>query len=790
MAPKLFAPRHWSLQTKVILGIIAAQIALATTLLSVSISKIDNALVAHTRHLQSDIDLLLETNLVGPLKTRDYIGLQTAIDKMRNSQNIGGLRVIDADGTLLASSGNLGLLETSRSISDLQKINWSDEQAVSKTVQIKWQSVDLGSVTYSVSLAQQAASRKESIQQFALLIVLGTLATIAIASLLVSSTINRLKTLLFAAARGKEGDLAARVPVNSMDEIGQLAAAFNQMNESIAQQIADLIMAERQGAEYLADASNERARLSALLDSIRLGIVFLDNNGRLLYVNQAAQKIWRGEIPHLSVNPGDSHFDERDLADGRIICETCHPVYRSIDGTDPGEAKQLIGSVWTFEDVTEERKAQRTIRFLAERDSLTGLLNRRSFTESLERRIARQTSQQFALVYVDVDNFKIINDLHGHASGDQVLLQISNSLVGMTREADLVARMGGDEFVIMVEDIGFHDLTAWCERLLIQLTAEQLIGKDTLYKATCSIGVALYPRDADTATSLIAAADQAMFDAKSAGKNAWRQFVPQADRDKEKLQTILWADRINEALRGDGFEVFLQGVHRVQDRSLHHYEALIRLPDPNKPGEFFSPGLFIGQAERSGKIVELDRWMIQAVVKLLNKYPQLPPVAVNVSALTLTQPDFAEYVGRLLNSFSVNGTRLLLELTETAALSDLQSAKAMVRKLQSMGCSVCLDDFGAGFASLAYLKQVEANYLKIDGMFIQNIDSDRQNQVLLRAIVDIAKNSGRQTVAEWIESEDMLNRVAAFGVDLVQGYLLSRPRPAAEVVDNSLIGVV
>jgi EAL domain-containing protein (putative c-di-GMP-specific phosphodiesterase class I) len=244
--------------------------------------------------------------------------------------------------------------------------------------------------------------------------------------------------------------------------------------------------------------------------------------------------------------------------------------------------------------------------------------------------------------------------------------------------------------------------------------------------------------------------------------------------------------------------VFLQGIHHTDDCSVHHYEALIRLPNQTTIGsdikQYYSPADFISHAEQSGKIIQIDRWMIANVIGLLALEPKLLPIAVNVSALTLSAGQLPDYVKQLLSLNRVAPHRLHLELTESTALSDIKLAQLEVRALQQLGCSVCLDDFGSGFASLAYLKQIDADYLKVDGQFIQNLDKDRENQVLLRAIVDIAQTANRLTVAEWVENEQILKTVREFKVELAQGYHLSKPTPASVVIGelqkNELISSV
>jgi diguanylate cyclase (GGDEF)-like protein len=466
-----------------------------------------------------------------------------------------------------------------------------------------------------------------------------------------------------------------------------------------------------------------------------------------------------------------------------------------VDTEEPaaaGALKQELGSLWILEDITAERKAQNTIQYLAERDSLTGLYNRRSFTLALQQTITAHPDEPVALVYIDLDNFKLINDIHGHQQGDKVLADVGKTLASLTRASDIVARIGGDEFVILAKGITPSAQANWCDRLVVQLsslgsgktkegdanTQASKAGKSV----SCSIGIAWFPKDTRNPEKLMAAADEAMYDAKRAGKNAWRSFQKHEEREEEKRHTVVWAERLNHAVRHSNFEIFLQGIHDAKTKEIHHYEALIRMPNRTEGGTHYSPGDFITHAEASGKIGQLDRWMILQTIKLLARNPEFPPIAVNISAVSLGDNWLSKYVETQLLEHAVSGRRLQLELTETAALADIHSAQATVAGLKQLGCEVCLDDFGSGFASLTYLKLIDAHYLKIDGIFIQDIHKDRENQVLLRAIVDIAQSSGRKTVAEWIENETMLETVRGFSVDYVQGFHLSKPEPALKVI--------
>lgn len=738
--------------------------------------------------LQREIDTLLTTALVNPLLQRDFVLLQQIAGDLMVKNTVNSIAITGYNGTQYTETEKNSALLSIQNSDDPQAINWNTDTALKRIVVINYGTQELATVRYSLPLDSQVKERTELVKQF-ILIALAVAALAIVSGVYLSGRIvTRVRAMKRISDRVILGDYSSRIVITSKDELGGLAMGLNQLADSVNERMNALTQSEVLKTSYLHAAQTEQARLTALLDSMRFGIVFFNNQQELIYSNEAVKKIWPAGLPEF-VGQATNHGRERMLDDGRIIFETSHTVLSNVlevdDSPNASNASNAIGSLWVFEDVTTERQAEMTIRFLAERDPLTGLYNRRSFTTALQQTIEKQPDVPMALVYVDLDDFKLINDLKGHQQGDKVLIDIASKLASVTRSSDVVARIGGDEFVVLVTGITPEDQANWCDRLLLQLSSNTLSGEHST--VSCSVGMAWYPRDGSNPESLLAAADHAMYDAKRAGKNAWRNFQEQASRTAEKVNAVLWAERISIALRTDGFEIFLQGVHHADTRAIHHFEALIRMPDPQDPGTRFNPGEFIGYAEESGKITQVDRWMIKHCIALLAEHPALPPIAVNMSAVSLSDSSFPHFVAEQLLALNVSGKRLHLELTETAALSDINIAQAAVAALQRLGCDICLDDFGSGFTSLSYLKLIKANYLKIDGMFIRGINDDRENQVLLRAIVDIAASSGRLTVAEWIEDEAMLETVRGYKVDLVQGYHLSKPAPAIEVIDRLLI---
>ncbi len=769
-------PKHWPLQIKTILAVVISQILLSSSLFYMVLNRSDEAAVTSITSIHQQMDTMLATTLVDPLLQKKYMQMQQILNELVEKGAIYGIKVTGTSGYRFAEAGNFSDLQGLTDSDPLQSTDWSATKFIRKVSDLRYAGHFLGTVYYSISLEEQHAARQKFITQFIAIAAALGLITVFLAYLYTARIISRLRSIRRVGDAASRGDFSVRARVAAQDEIGKVALGVNKMAESVQERIQDLIQSEVLKTSYLYNSLAEKARLQSLLNSMRFGIVFLNESEEIVYFNDAFKRIWPDAFPNF-LGKASNHGRERTLADGRIVFETSHIVMNE------EEEGMSMGSLWVFEDITEEKAAQKKIQFLAERDSLTGLFNRRSFTSALKQSIEESPETPMALIYVDLDNFKLINDLKGHSEGDKVLVDIANKLTTATRSTDVVARIGGDEFVVLVPGISPQDQAAWCDRLLMQLTSHLQSDSKSGPVATCSVGVAWYPKDGSSPEHLMAAADEAMYDAKRAGKNAWRGFQHQAQRDETKVQTILWADRIIQALREDGFDIFLQGVHEVDTKEVHHFEALIRMPNTEKPGSYYNPGEFIGYAEQSGKIVALDRWMIRHVIALLKEHPEMPPIAVNVSAVTFADTSIAKYIAEQLHCFGVLGKRLHLELTETAALSDIHAAQQTVAQLNALGCEVCLDDFGSGFASLTYLKSIDADYLKIDGMFIRGINENRDNQVLLRAIVDIAKTSNRLTVAEWIEDEQMLETIKSYHIDLAQGYHLSRPMLASKAIE-------
>ncbi len=587
--------------------------------------------------------------------------------------------------------------------------------------------------------------------------------------------------------------------------------ARHQAQERLQQSLAELRASETRQQELLVQAQNTQARFRALLSAMNLGILFETPDRRVEYVNPAFLEMWAldPETPligrpvvevlehsrHAFARPAHSSREvlrienthetseqfEIQLADGRILTQISYPVH--------DEELRNIGRLWLYEDVTNERQTAEQLIYLAERDSLTGLYNRHRFEMEMERMIgmAERFDHRFALLYFDLDEFKYINDTYGHREGDTVLTRIAGELTQVVRKNDVLARLGGDEFaIITLIDKDIDEVRRLAHRIVSAVASIPLRFRNQNIRMTTSVGIAIYPDMARDTEALVAQADAAMYQAKAQGKNTWSIYDKERDATATMMAHMTWTQRIEHGLENDLFELHFQGVYRVRDRSLSHLEALVRLRDADEPGKLYMPGQFIPIAEKSGKILAIDQWVVQRVITLLGERPDMPPVAVNISGRSFDDPSLPQRIRRWLGDRGVAPQRLQVELTETAAVSDIQDAQRFIEALHQTGCTVCLDDFGAGFSSFAYLKHIAADVLKIDGQFIHDLPNNPENQIFLRAMLDVATGLRKTTVAEFVDSEAVFDMLGDFGIDLAQGYYLDKPRadhPALDAAD-------
>jgi diguanylate cyclase (GGDEF)-like protein len=387
-----------------------------------------------------------------------------------------------------------------------------------------------------------------------------------------------------------------------------------------------------------------------------------------------------------------------------------------------------------------------------------------------------------ALLFFDLDDFKYINDTFGHRAGDAMLIRVAGEVAGQVRRNELFARLGGDEFAILVPDISDEMLRVLADRITRSIAQVRFHFEGQSLRLTSSLGIAAYPDHADNAEDLIARADTAMYQAKEAGKNAWRIYRSDLDTTVQMVKRLSWNDRILHALENNLMDLQFQGVYTTAERSLTHFEVLVRMRDAEDPSTLVMPAQFIPVAEKSGKILDIDRWVLRESIQMLAELDSIPALAVNISGRSFDEPMLPQFIAEQLKRCNVAPRRLLVELTETSAVSDLHDAQRFIDALHQTGCGVSLDDFGTGFSSFAYLKHLQVDSVKIDGLFIRNLPNEYDNQLFVKAILTVARGLHKTTIAECVEDEETLAMLQSFGVDCVQGYYLEMPR-----VDHPLL---
>ena len=738
--------------------------------------------------------ILLEAALATPMAQADYGAVSDVLWAAQASEGIDYLVMLDLQGRMLVGANWDSTQALPPPDKDLASVLAQKKNRFDISIPIGIGQQRYGQLQYGMNLSFVARMQDELRRQILVVAGLGVLLTLALTAWITVWLTRHLETLARASGELADGRLETPLPEIEDRDLGRLTRAFNRMARSLEQRLEELAQAAREQAGLARNLDMERARLEALLGSMRLGLVFVTADRQVAYLNPAFVQLWRLPDPpptpplalpllqealaatrllnfsqQSSLFAGEGNQLEFHLVDGRTIIQQAFQVRE-------GASEQ--GRLWVFEDITAERQVADRLKFMAERDPLTGLANRNRFEMELQhltQQYARHPEVRGALLYFDLDEFKTINDTFGHRAGDNVLLKVAGEVGQLIRDGEIFARLGGDEFAILAQGADLAGARTLAERVVARVSQVPIEFEKRQLRLTASLGIALFPLHGNNPEDLVARADAAMYQAKRSGKNGFRIYSPDEDTSGEMLAQLSWRQRIRWALDTDGLVLCFQGVYATADRHLSHLEVLLRMRDPDRPGEWLMPGQFIPAAERNGLILDIDRWVLRAAVALLRDEPRLPALAINLSARSFEAPDLPAYITRLLQENAVAPQRLLVELTETAALSNIRQTEQFIATLRNLGCPVCLDDFGVGFSSFAYLKHLDADILKIDGMFIRNLPANREDQVFVRAIVEVARGLGKKTVAEFVEDGDTLALLAEFGIDYAQGYFLHRP---------------
>ncbi|MBV8218970.1 MAG: EAL domain-containing protein [Solirubrobacterales bacterium] len=440
---------------------------------------------------------------------------------------------------------------------------------------------------------------------------------------------------------------------------------------------------------------------------------------------------------------------------------------------------RIVSTAIIARDTTERVRYEERLRHMADHDQLTGLLNRRRFDEQLKRELARagRYAAHSAVLSIDIDNFKGINDSAGHAAGDAVLVQVASVLSSRFRSGDVVARLGGDEFGVLLCAVGADEARAAAEDLLSEIRNSPASYGGRPFRISASIGVTAFESDDATAGEVLVNADLAMYAAKTGGRDRVVVYTAPEARKARAVAKLTWSQRIQDALDRDRFVLHLQPILDLATGQIQHGELLLRMK--GERGKLIAPGAFLPAAERFGLIHAIDRWVVSRAIQLIaESMGPVPRVGINLSGESVVgDPELLRMIERELDNSSVDPSKLIFEVTETAAIANMPEATQFARGLTDLGCSLALDDFGTGFGSFYYLKHLPVSYVKLDGEFIQNLPRSEVDEHMVKAIVGVSQALGIKTVAESVADAETISLLQKHRVDFAQGYYVGKPTP-------------
>ena len=556
----------------------------------------------------------------------------------------------------------------------------------------------------------------------------------------------------------------------------------------------------------------EKERAQVTLNSIGDAVVTTDGKGAVTYLNPVAEKLLGQSTRDVQGRYYDALLklvDEKTrtpLPDLIVKCLGRKAVVNSsahtllVDGegneyaVDVTAAPMLnrdgerVGAVLVMHDVTALRGMTRQLNYQATHDALTGLINRREFEVRLRQVLesAKVDSTRHALIFMDLDRFKVVNDTCGHVAGDELLKQVSERLLKKLRNVDTLARLGGDEFAILLECCPLETAERIGGELLEHIKNYRLTWDEQSFEIGASLGLVEIDADCAGPAEVMNAADSACYAAKRAGRNRLYRYRPDDQELAQSQGEVQWVQRINQALEQDRFVLYCQAIKKL-DAPTHaytHFEILVRML--GEDGRIVAPGEFIPAAERYQLMQAIDRWVVTHTLQTLRAKggSQLGGVrwSINLSGQSLGDKSFLGFIERELARTAVDPRCLCFEITETAAVASLSQAREFITALRRQGIHFALDDFGSGLSSFAYLKNLDVDYLKIDGNFVKDMARDDVNFTMVRSIHEIGRTMGIRTVAEFVENDAILGKLNQLKVDFGQGYGIERPRPLLELL--------
>ncbi|MGV6853139.1 MAG: EAL domain-containing protein [bacterium] len=597
------------------------------------------------------------------------------------------------------------------------------------------------------------------------------------------------------------------------DEFGYLAKFINQSLDRLERRQHELQEVLVQVGESEKSLSIEKERIQVTLDSITDAVITCDLDEKIQFLNPVAERMlgWeQNEARGLGLEKVMNLRSEDNTFSIHNYCLSCEQRYtegcnfpenlilnrthgHSIDVKISASAmyntdREHIGVVIVLHDVTQARRMAKLLDHEASHDALTGLCNRRRFEEKIQDLLINMEYRQghHVLCYLDLDQFKIVNDTCGHMAGDELLKQIAMLIKDCLNKDNVLARLGGDEFGVLIKNQHLAEALEIMHKVQSQVRKYRFAWQSKRFEIGVSIGVVAISSAADTLAGLLTAADMACYAAKDAGRNRIHVFEPDDEQLVKRSSEMQWAGKVTDAIDHEKFVIFWQKIEPLKEE-LHgwqHWEILLRMNGSD--GALILPDQFISAAERYNLMPKLDRWVIKQVFSQFNhlfsqhKEQSKITLAINLSGVSMADEQLQQYIVDCANEYKVPLQAICFEVTETAAISHLHKAQEFMHALHKRGCRFSLDDFGSGLSSFTYLKKLPVDYIKIDGSFVINMVNDPVDKAMVEAVVHMGKVMGLQTIAEWVEDEETYALLKQIGVSYAQGFVIDKPRLVGE----------
>lgn len=796
-----------TLHARLLLLAMLVQIVMLAVLIERTADIYEEGLLAQAKGCIERLTPALEAALIAPLLQEDMVTVQTVLNLASQAPGIAYLGLESPTGALLGSVGWPKMQAFPEPTPNFAKSIDMLNARMDAIIPLRIDDQNLGHLHIGLELKHIAQARHDLLWQAGLIALFAISLTVISMGVLGQLLTRKFMRLTEASELIARSEFVFPPLSEGYDEVGRMGAAFNAMARALQQRMLD-----NEATHAL--LRHEKEFLQVTLSSIGDGVISFDLEGKVVFINPAAEALIGWTLPEALGQPAEVvlelvHGDteqpiespvlrclrERSLArldanallitrDGRrlFVSDTVAPILNA-DG-------ELSGVVLALQDVSTKREMLEEMHWQANHDSLTGLMNRRSFEAQLRQLIDmekddRATHADHALMYIDLDQFKIVNDTSGHMAGDELLRQVTFLMQQTLRKSDVFARLGGDEFGVLLPNCPEERALEIGNALRESIHDFRFVWRDKVFQIGVSIGLVMLGRDMHSTAEVLSSADVACYSAKEEGRNRVHVYRSDDTAIISRRAQMLVASGLREVLREDRFLLMVQEIHpmSVEAKSLNmrHFEVLLRLR--NEQGDIMPADSFIPAAERYGVMPHIDRWVVRHTLRQAAQVCASGRVhlSINLSGLSIIDPLMPEYIRLEILSNNIDPNVICFEITETSAISYLSQGVEFMRQVQATGCQFALDDFGSGMSSFGYLKTLPVQCLKIDGSFVRDMLHDPLDRTLVETIHHIGKVMGMKTIAEYATSTEHVEVLKAIGVDFVQGYALSKPELMSQV---------